>query len=234
MNCILTGATKGIGRACAQRFAAEGFDLALCARTEADLLALKAELQAAAPNIRILTQAFDIRDAAAVKAFGAAAVAFFDNKVDILINNAGVFLPGAISKEDEYTLSTLLETNLYSAYHLTRAVLPAMLPHRSGHIFNMCSIASITAYPTGGSYSISKFALLGFNKVLREEMKPLGVRVTALLPGAVLTPAWGETTLPETRFIRATDISDALWACYKLSDSAVVEELLIRPQEGDI
>ena len=109
-----------------------------------------------------------------------------------------------------------------------------MLAADSGYIFNMCSIASITAYPTGGSYSVSKFALLGFNKALREELKKTKIRVTALLPGAVLTPAWGDINLPPSRFIADKDIANAVWSCYNMSAGAVVEELLIRPQEGDI
>ena len=155
-------------------------------------------------------------------------------KVDVVVNNAGIFLPGAVSDEREGTLETLLETNLYSAYHLTRALLPVMLPHRSGHIFNMCSIASVVAYPNGGSYSISKFALHGFSKALREEMKPHGIKVTALLPGATWSDSWRGVDFPEDRLMQATDIAKMVWAAYTLSASAVVEDLVVRPQLGDL
>jgi short-subunit dehydrogenase len=233
MVAVITGATQGIGRALAQKFAAEGFDLALCARTYVDLVALRDELLAKHSHLNIYIEAVDMRQKTAVKNFGESLLQQFTT-VDVLVNNAGVFLPGAITKEAEDTLIQLIETNLYSAYYMTRAVLPTMQAQNSGYIFNMCSIASITAYPTGGSYSVSKFALLGFNKALREELKTTNIRVTALLPGAVRTPAWGDIDLPDERFIHVSDIADAVWCCYAMTKGAVVEELVIRPQAGDI
>jgi short-subunit dehydrogenase len=154
--------------------------------------------------------------------------------VDVLVNNTGVFLPGAISSEPEGRLETMMNTNLYSAYYLTRGLLPQMMHRRNGHIFNICSVASIASYPNGGSYSISKFAMLGMTKVLREEMKSHGIRVTAMLPGATLTPSWAGVDLPESRFMKPEDVADAVIGAYDLSKNSVVEEILIRPQEGDI
>lgn len=156
------------------------------------------------------------------------------SRVDVLVNNAGVFRPGRVCDEAAGTLEFLIEANLYSAYHLTRALLPLMRPYRSGHIFNMCSIASLMAYPNGGSYSISKFALLGFSKALREELKPEGIRVTALLPGATWSDSWRGVELPAERLMQADDIAQLVWAAYQLSPSAVVEELVVRPQLGDL
>jgi short-subunit dehydrogenase len=109
-----------------------------------------------------------------------------------------------------------------------------MISRRKGHIFMMCSTASITPYTNGGSYCISKFALLGMSRVLREELKPHSVKVTALLPGATLTNSWAGTDLPEDRFLKAEDVANSAWAAYALSASAVIEEILIRPQLGDI
>ena len=98
----------------------------------------------------------------------------------------------------------------------------------------MCSVASILAYPNGGSYSISKFALLGFSKVLREELKTQGIKVTAILPGATWSDSWQGVDFPEDRLMQASDIALAVWSAYNLSRAAVVEELLIRPQLGDL
>jgi short-subunit dehydrogenase len=128
----------------------------------------------------------------------------------------------------------MIETNLYSVYDLCRGLIPDMIVCRRGHIFNLCSIASIVAYPNGGSYSVSKFALYGLTKALREELKPYSIKVTALLPGATLTASWDGVNLPESRFIKASDIAQTIWSAYKLSDNAVIEEILIRPQLGDI
>jgi short-subunit dehydrogenase len=105
---------------------------------------------------------------------------------------------------------------------------------RRGHVFNMCSIASIKAYPNGGSYAISKFALLGFSKVLREELKEFNVRVTAVLPGATRTASWDGVDLPEDRFMRAEDVAETVFSAYSISERSVVEEIIIRPQLGDI
>ena len=105
---------------------------------------------------------------------------------------------------------------------------------RQGHIFMMCSTASITAYTNGGSYCISKFALLGLSRVLREEVKESGVRVTAILPGATLTASWEGADLPPDRFMQATDVADAVWTACALPKTAVIEEILLRPQLGDI
>jgi short-subunit dehydrogenase len=105
---------------------------------------------------------------------------------------------------------------------------------REGHIFNVCSIASIQAYANGGAYAISKFALLGFSKCLREELKSYQIRVTAVLPGATRTASWDGTSLPDERFMPSEDIAETIFAAYALSNRSVVEEILIRPQLGDI
>jgi short-subunit dehydrogenase len=136
--------------------------------------------------------------------------------------------------EEEHTFETLINTNLASAYHLTRALMPHIPQHQGAHIFNMCSTASITPYINGGSYCISKFALLGFSKVLREELKQLGIKVTAILPGPTLTDSWAGANLPDSRFMTAKDIADTLWAAYSLSPAANIEEILMRPLPGDI
>jgi short-subunit dehydrogenase len=128
----------------------------------------------------------------------------------------------------------MTETNLYSAYYLTRSVVPIMLPQKSGHIFNMCSIASLIAYPNGGAYSITKFALLGFSKVLREELKEKGIRVTSIMPGATWSNSWAGVDLPKERLMEAEDIASAILNAWKMGPSAVVEEVIIRPQLGDL
>jgi short-subunit dehydrogenase len=234
MNTVLvSGGTKGLGRAIAEIFAQNGFDVCVCARTQSDLDAMQVEWAQRFPQSNLLTFAADIGKKSEAQDFGAFVRQHW-TRLDVLVNNAGLFLPGAVSEEPTGTLETLMEVNLYSAYYLTRAVLPLMLPQRAGHIFNMCSIASIIAYPNGGSYTISKFALLGFSKSLREEMKPKGIKVTAILPGATWTDSWRGADFPENRLMQASDIAKAVWAAYQMSGAAVVEELVIRPQLGDL
>ncbi|MEQ8575130.1 MAG: SDR family NAD(P)-dependent oxidoreductase, partial [Fulvivirga sp.] len=118
--------------------------------------------------------------------------------------------------------------------HLTRGLIHGMKEKRAGHIFNMCSTASFVPYVNGGSYCISKFALLGMSKVLREEMKEHNVRVTSIMPGATLTASWEGVELPEERFMKPEDVADAVFNAYSMSDRTVIEEIVMRPQLGDI
>lgn len=228
---IITGATKGIGRAIAEKFASEGFDLAVCSRNTEDLKTMKVVFKTQFPNIKLHIKKADLSKKKQVLAFAEFVKKAWD-ECEVLINNAGVFLPGEITKEEDGVLESQIETNLYSAYHLTRAVLPLIKKH--GLIVNMCSIASFMAYPNGGSYSISKFALLGFSKVLREELKPQGIRVTSIMPGATWSASWDGVDLPEDRLAKAEDIAEVAWSAYVLSPSAVMEDVIIRPQLGDL
>ncbi|MCB9333589.1 MAG: SDR family oxidoreductase [Lewinellaceae bacterium] len=232
-TAVVTGATKGLGRAIAELFAANGFDLFVCARSANDLADMQAHWEKTFPGRQLFTQAADLSKKAVVMQF-AEAVRRQWSRIDVLVNNAGLFIPGNVTEEADGALEQMIEVNLYSAYHLTRALLPVMLPHQHGHIFNMCSIASLDAYPNGGSYSIAKFALLGFSKNLRHELKKEGIKVTTLIPGATWTDSWAGADFPADRLMQAADIAQMVWAAYQLSDAAVVEELIIRPQLGDL
>ena len=230
---IITGATKGIGRAIAEKFAGEGFDLLVCARGNDDLAAMKTAFKEQFPKVKLHVKKADLSKKRQVASFADFVKKTWDH-FDVLVNNAGVFLGGEVSSEPEGQLEFQIETNLYSAYRLTRALLPIMLAQKNGHIFNMCSIASFTAYKNGGSYTISKFALLGFSKVLREELKTQGIKVTSVMPGATWSASWGEADLPKSRLMKSEDIAEVIWGTYCLSPSAVVEEVVIRPQLGDL
>ncbi|MGM9512061.1 SDR family oxidoreductase [Larkinella sp. GY13] len=240
---VVTGGTKGIGRAVVERFAEGGFDVAVCARSEEDLRQLKHEIE---ESVAEVLEGFD--DAVIPTIFPFAAdlaqredvnqfvdfIRSLARPVSALVNNAGVFLPGQIHNEPEGTFELTMNLNVASIYHLTRGLIGDMMKQRKGHIFMMGSTASTTAYPNGGSYCISKFALLGMAKELREEMKPYGVKVTTLLPGATYTDSWAASGLPQARFMQASDVAEVIWSAYNLSAGAVVEEILLRPQLGDI
>lgn len=232
-KAIITGATKGIGKSIAEALATEGYDLAVCSRHEADLEAMKEEFSMRFSHVKVIYQAVDMANKEEILTF-ANYVKETWNRVDVLVNNAGTFVPGTIHEEVEGTLDTMMQVNLYSAYHLTRAVLPMMLMQQKGHIFNMCSVASKKAYPNGGSYSISKFALLGFSQNLREELKPKGIKVTAILPGATWSDSWAGFEAPEERLMQARDVAEVVIAALRMSVSAVMEEVVIRPQLGDL
>ncbi|MBZ5857902.1 SDR family NAD(P)-dependent oxidoreductase [Flavihumibacter profundi] len=232
MNIVITGASKGIGKALAEQFAANGNTLFLCSRGETGLYQALGELAQRFPEVTIKAMPADVSDKQQVDQFAAwvlsAAVP------DIIINNAGQFIPGSIHQEDEGVLDQMLKLNLYSAYHVTRSFLPEMIQRGSGHIFNICSIASLHAYNNGGSYGISKYALLGLTRNLREEMKPHGIKVTAVMPGAAYTASWEGAGIDPGRIMKASDIAIIIEAASRLSPQACVEDIVLRPQLGDL
>ena len=231
---VITGGTKGIGKAIIESFAAEGsFDIATCSRNAGELTRLKEAIEGMYEETRVFVQQADLSQKAECDVF-ADFVEALGSEVEVLVNNAGLFIPGAVHEEPEGSLETMIHTNLYSAYYLTRRFIGGMKTRKRGHVFNLCSTASIIPYVNGGSYCIAKFALYGMSKVLRQEMMPHNVKVTAILPGATLTASWEGTDLPPTRFMKAEDVASAVMNAYKMSPQSVVEEILIRPQLGDI
>lgn len=237
MNVIITGGSKGIGYAIAAAFAAEGATLYLCARNEMQLNETVAQLKIRYPDCKVHAKSVDLSDADAATRFGSWCLEW--GVPDILVNNAGSYVQGSVYNETEGNLEKMIATNLYSAYHLTRKLLPAMMKgvftrNENRHIFNICSIASLHAYPNGGAYSISKHALMGFSKNLREELKPFGIKVTTVYPGAVMTDSWGNFDNSEGRIMEADDIAAMILAASKLSPQAVVEDIVLRPLAGDL
>lgn len=233
MNSIITGASRGLGFAMAEKFAGEGHNLFLTAKSEVSLYHALESLMGRFPDQQIKARAFDLSSGEQAIAFGKWVL---DQKtdIDILVNNAGTFIPGSVYNEPDGALEEMLAANLLSAYHLTRTLLPAMMKRKTGHIINICSIAAFAAYPNGGAYSISKFALSGFSKNLREEMKPHNIKVTGIYPGAVYTDSWSESGVSPERIMKTSDIADTVLQITKLSPQAVVEDVVIRPILGDL
>ncbi len=152
---VITGGTKGIGRAVIEKFALEGFDIITCARNDKDLKQLTAEITSRYPSIQLLPFKADLAEKEQTLAF-ASFIKEQKRSVEVLINNTGVFIPGQIHKEKEGTLEQMIQTNLYSAYHLSRALLEDMIKNKHGYIFNICSTASIMPHVNVGCYFNSK------------------------------------------------------------------------------
>lgn len=235
MNIIITGASKGLGKSIAEIFAADkqGHSFFICARNSNELENTAKELQGRFPRTSMHAIACDVANRQSVNGFVKQVLQITD-RIDVLVNNAGIFYPGSVHNEAEGTLEKMIEVNLYGAYHLTRLLLPYMMKVKSGHIFNICSIASLAAYENGGAYSISKFALYGFSKNLREEMKPYNIKVTHVLPGAAYTDSWSGSNIDTARIMEAADVAKMIYAAAHLSPQACVEEIIIRPQLGDL
>ena len=233
MNIVVTGASKGIGKAIAEKFSVPGNEVFICARNENNLAEFVKETNKKIAGDIIKYYVADLAEKKGVIDFGNWLLSQ-NTSIDILINNAGQFLPGSVYNEEEGTLEKMIAVNLYSAYHLTRVLLPSMMKRREGHIFNICSIASLQAYNNGGSYSISKFALMGFSKNLREEMKPYNIKVTAIYAGAVFTSSWEGANVEPSRILDVNDIAEIIFSASRLSPQACIEDIIIRPQAGDM
>lgn len=232
MNVVITGASQGIGFAIAEIFANAGYTLCLCSKTKENIAAAGNSLAVKYPHATIHFTHADLSKKEQCTQF--ANWCLEKGTPTILINNAGFFSPGNIQDEADDALAQQMAVNLYSAYHTTRALLPAMLKMGKGHIFNICSIASLNAYAQGGSYSISKFALLGFSKNLRLELKDKGIKVTAVCPGATYTNSWNGSGIDPMRIMESEDIAKMIFAAAHLSPQAVVEDIVMRPQKGDL
>lgn len=231
-QALITGASRGIGKAIALKFAKEGFVTHLVARNGSRLEETRTEIEQISPA-ECHIYPVDLADKQETIDFGAHIPKRF-GKMDLLVNNAGTFIPGSVYNEEDGSIENMMNTNFYSAYHLSRQLIPGMIEQKSGHIFNVSSVAGIQAYPNGGSYSISKFALMGLTKALREELKKFGIRVTALIPGATYTDSWKESGIEEDRLMPAEDLAELVWTTYNMSARTVVEDIIVRPQLGDL
>mgnify|MGYP001820235721 CR=1 FL=1 len=230
---VISGGTKGIGRAIVENFVQKEFDIITCSRNLQDIDKLIEVIHSQGVSSEIRGYQADLRNRMEVDGF-VGFITSFHRPVDVLINNTGTFQPGSISTEPEGVFNQMLETNLHSAYHLTRGLIGDIVKNKSGHIFNICSTASIMPYVNGGSYCISKYAMYGMTQVLREEMKEHNVRVTAVLPGATYTSSWEGADLPPERLMKPEDVASAVWNAYEMSSRTVVEEIILRPQLGDL
>lgn len=220
-TALVTGASKGIGRATALALAGAGARVVLTSRTRADLEAVAAEveaLDAGSPAPVVLPA--DVTDPASVDALVARATEETGAAPDLLVAAAGVFTLGAIHETDPDMLALNLDVNLKGSFLLVRAVLPAMLERGSGDIVQVGSISGRTAFPGNGAYSASKFGLRGLHEVLLAELRGTGVRATLVEPAATDTTIWdpldpdGAPELPSrASMLRPDDVADAiLWA----------------------
>lgn len=229
---LITGSTKGIGNAIAHKFAANDYNLILIARSDKDLQEQKKNLLADFP-IEILCISADLSEKKQIQKI---LDVLDENSInpDILVNNLGIYQPSTIFDEDDVLMEKMMNINYYSGYYLTKALLSPMLARNSGHIFSICSVANINPVKQAFAYTISKYAVYGFIKTLRESLTDTEIKTTAIIPGSTLTSSWDGTTVESERFIMANDIAETLFMAANLSKGACLEEIIIRPQHGQI
>jgi NADP-dependent 3-hydroxy acid dehydrogenase YdfG len=230
-TAIITGAGRGIGRAIARAFAAEGATVVLAARSRADLAAVAAEVREAGG--RALAIPTDVTQDTAVEALVEQA-ATETQRIDILVTSAGLASFGPVADTKPADWDGMLSLNLRAAIMCCRAVLPTMIRQRSGTILNLSSIASRRALPGSAVYTATKAGLEAFSRVLAEELRPHGVRVGVLVPGAVDTPIWDAmgSTPPRDKMLRPEDVARAAVLMATLPPHAALEELTLLPAGG--
>lgn len=191
---LITGVSSGFGRALAEAVLEKGNRVAGTVRNEA----AKAAFEKLAPG-RAIGVLLDVTDAEAVRQ-GVTEVEAKTGGVDVLVNNAGYGLEGAIEEASLAEVRAQFEVNVFGAVAMIQAVLPSMRKRRAGHIVNISSIGGLTTYPGVGIYNGSKFALEGISEALAKEVKPLGIKVTIIEPGAFRTDWAGRSMVhAETR-----------------------------------
>lgn len=232
-NALITASTKGMGRATAIAFAKEGINLALCSRHHDELLLFKNELLAINANIKVFIAVADCSIKQQVLEFASSAEQEL-GFINIIVNNAGVYEYSSILDDSDETFIKLVNINLMPAYELYRYFGRKMIAAHEGHIFTICSITSLNPIAEAGTYSVTKFALLGLNKVMRDEMQPHGVKVTAIIPGSTLTDSWKGMKVDKNKMVVPEDIASAIINTYKMSAGANVDEIIITPAFGQI
>jgi NAD(P)-dependent dehydrogenase (short-subunit alcohol dehydrogenase family) len=224
---LVTGAGRGIGRAVAAALGGAGAAVVLTARTRREIDAGARALTGDGRSA--LAVRCDVRNARSVRAAVDAAVRRF-GRLDILVNNAGTFQIATLADTDEPLWDSILDTNLKGAYLMTRAALPHLVQSR-GHIIDMVSMSARVVFPGNAAYAAAKCGLLGFTNVLRDELRPLGVRVTAVLPGAVDTSLWDPVPgrWNRRRMLRPETVARTVLEACTLPPGAVAEEIVLAP-----
>ena len=228
---VVTGASRGIGRATALRLAAAGARVVLVARGREALEALASELGQGA-----IVLACDLADRAAVGEAGARLVAMFDGAPDLLVNNAGLFDVAPLASMATDAFTTTLETNLVAPFLLVRALLPAMQARGRGHVVTVGSIADRATFPGNGAYAASKYGARAMHEVLRAELRGSGVRATLVSPGPVDTELWDPIDpdhqpgfTPRAAMLSADAVADAIvWVATRPPETNVDELRLSR------
>lgn len=226
---IVTGASRGIGAAIARRLSGMGYRLALVARSTGPLDELAASLPEARSFPADITQESDVQ--AAIQA-----IVDIYGRIDVLVNNAGA---GVVRNLEDLTAAdyhAVMGPNVLGAFLVTRAVAPVMIAAGQGHIVNMLSIAAKRTFPQWSLYCASKFALAGFSQAIAQELRPLGIQVTDLLPGAVDSDFWNDLGLdfPREAMLQPDDVAGMVAYALSQSKRARVAELVLEPGGGDL
>jgi short-subunit dehydrogenase len=227
---LVTGASKGIGAANVKLWVSSGAQVIAVSRNRKNL----ESLLKISSRKQVYPIVCDVSSPASVKEMRENVRANFKT-VDVLINNAGIgyFEPIVTTSLEHW--QTTIDVILTGTFLVTKFMLPLLKTSKKAHIFNICSTASRKGFANCGAYAAAKFGQLGFTEVLREEMRPFNIKVTAVIPGAVDTPFWdGQSSgFDRKKMLSPSDVAEAIQYAYRQSKNNLVEEIILKPSHGD-
>jgi 3-oxoacyl-[acyl-carrier protein] reductase len=225
---LITGASRGIGLAIAQSLAAMGAKLALCARDPGRLIGVAAEFER--HGVPVLAVPADVSRAGDISSLMQKTEQSL-GPIEILVNNAGIGLFGPIQDASEANWDSVLDTNLKSVFLLSRAVAPGMIARRGGHIVNIASLAGKNAFAGGAIYCASKWGLLGLTECMAEDLRPHGIRVSAVCPGSVATDFSPHGNKDPRKMLQPEDVAHAVEMILTQAPQSFISEVLLRPTQ---
>ena len=224
MNFIITGASKGLGKEFA-RFASKfGGTIGIIASNQERLKHVAEELK----DCSVITYTCDFTDSEAIKALTIELKSDF-KQIDVVINNVGAFEMGTLEETDIEQVNRMLAINFKAAFSITQSFLTVFKSQKHGNIINIGSIVTEQPRKDISAYTISKFALQGYTKVLTDELKDFGIKVTEIIPGSINTSSWDGIEAPKEEFVQTKDIVDAIEMILKSSTGANFEQIIVRP-----
>ena len=225
---LVTGASRGIGLAIARSLARMGARLGLCARDHGRLEQAASELRRDGADVVAVSA--DVRRADEI----ASLVKQIEQSlgpIDILVNNAGIGYFAPIQEASEANWDAVLDTNLKAVFLLSKAVAPGMIGRRSGHIVNIASLAGKNSFTGGGIYCASKWGLLGLTQCMAEDLRPFGIRVSAVCPGSVATDFSPHTGKDTSKMLQPEDVAHAVETILTQAPQSFISEVVLRPTQ---
>ena len=223
---LVTGASRGIGFAIAHRLGRLGAKVSLSARDAKKLEDARKDLQR--EGATALAVPADVTRAQDIVALVAKTEQLL-GPIEVLVNNAGIGYFGPTHEANESTWDGILDTNLKSVFLTGKAVAPGMIERRSGHIINIASLAGKNAFAGGGIYCASKWGLLGLTECMAEDLRPYGIRVSAICPGSVATEFSPHAGKDPTKMLQPEDIAHVVEMIVTQAPQSFVSEVLLRP-----
>jgi len=229
-SAIVTGGTKGIGRAIAEALVQAGIDVCISARKRSEIDETVATLGTLKKG-RVTGIASDVRDHSQVKTVLEGCVAQFGG-LDILINNAGIGAFATVEEMPPEDFRAVLETNLFGVYYYCHEAIPLMKLRGGGYIINISSLAGANPHPRMAAYNASKFGLNGFSEALMQEVRHDGIKVSYIMPGSVNTEFGGDTPSEEKSWqLQPSDIARVVIDLLRHDERSLASRVEIRPSK---